>query len=695
MYATHVVEQASVTVTTSNGTILFEAEQQLSPTETLSAQFSTAGAEPTDGTVTIRDLRTGATLVSYTPQRETIDAIPEPAKAAAQPQDIVTNEELFLTAQHLEQYRHATYLPDPYYQEGLKRDPKDARINNAYGLLLLRRGQFEKAKRHFDTAIERFTERNPNPYDSEAYFNLGLVYTYLGAYDKAFDAFYKATWDNAQQEASYFSMAALSAREQKWSQALEFVERGLEKNTKNMRARGLRAYILRRMGRMEEAQECVNRNLQLDAFDFVSGYEHYLACGDESSFELMRGYIHNYLKLAREYASFSAYQEARDVLARADQNYPLAGYYQAYYLLESGRRDEAGQYIAAAERADSYCCFPNKLEDILALRAVIKEGRRAGINVAKAAYYLGCLYYDKLQSEDAIALWEESEREDPSFATVHRNLSLAYYNKRGDARHALDEMETAFSLDQSDARVFLELDQLHRTLGASFEERLKRFEQNRAIIEQRDDLFIEYLTVLNMTGWHAQAYELMGARQFHAWEGGEGKVTTQYRIALTLLAHDAMRDGDWQKARILLTKALSYPHNLGEGKLEGRKDNDLHYYLGIVEQHLGNAAQAEREMRLATVGPDEVKGAMYYNDQPAQMILFQGLAHAQLGERGAANARFYRLLDFGEQHLGDDVSIEYFAVSLPDFLIYEKDYSKMNHVHCLFVMALAYIGLGK
>lgn len=48
-----------------------------------------------------------------------------------------------------------------------------------------------------------------------------------------------------------------------------------------------------------------------------------------------------------------------------------------------------------------------------------------------------------------------------------------------------------------------------------------------------------------------------------------------------------------------------------------------------------------------------------------------------------------------KQHLGDDVSIEYFAVSLPDFLIYEKDYSKMNHVHCLFVMALAYIGLGK
>ncbi len=35
----------------------------------------------------------------------------------------MSNEELFLTGLHIEQYRHATYRPDPYYLEGLKRDP--------------------------------------------------------------------------------------------------------------------------------------------------------------------------------------------------------------------------------------------------------------------------------------------------------------------------------------------------------------------------------------------------------------------------------------------------------------------------------------------------------------------------------------------------------------------------------------------
>ncbi len=48
----------------------------------------------------------------------------------------MSNEELFLTGLHIEQYRHATYRPDPYYLEGgLKRDPGDIRINNAYGSL--------------------------------------------------------------------------------------------------------------------------------------------------------------------------------------------------------------------------------------------------------------------------------------------------------------------------------------------------------------------------------------------------------------------------------------------------------------------------------------------------------------------------------------------------------------------------------
>ncbi|KFI92107.1 tetratricopeptide TPR_2 repeat protein [Bifidobacterium saguini DSM 23967] len=690
VYATSVYENATVTVTTKSGKTLYAYTGAISPNDTVRAEFETGETPATEITATVADAN-GTVLIDYTPSPKKIDKLPEPAKAADDPEKIATNEELLLAGLHLEQYRHATYMPDPYYLEGLKRDPEDARINNAYGRLQLRRGVFKCAEAHFRTAIKRLTKHNTQPYDSEPHYNLGLVLFLQGKYDEAFDAFFKATWDDTQKERAFFYMAAIAARRGDFADALEYVNNALTRNTMNIKARGLKAYVLRKLGRTDEAATALAENLNIDEFDFVSGYERVLAGGEAAELErLMRGFFENYLQAARDYVLFGAYEEALGLLAKADQSKPMVKYYEGYYLAELGRETEAKAAFEAAEAAPSDYCFPNKLEDIAPLEKAIEV-----VDGAKAPYYLGCLYYDKVQADKAIALWEQSRDRDPEFPTVHRNLALAYYNKRGDAAAAKVEIEQAYALDESDARVFLETDQLHRKIGWTYAQRLTEFEKHLDVVAKRDDLFIEYLTVLNLTGNYAKAYELMSQRRFHPWEGGEGKITGQYRIALTLLAKDAMAAGDWAKAKELLVKTLAYPKNLGEGKLEGQKDNDIHYYLGVVERHLGNEEAARAEFRQATIGPDEVKGAMYYNDQPAEMILFQGLAHKALGEEGPANARFYRLLDYGEQHLDDQVKIDYFAVSLPDFLIFENDYTKMNRVHCEYLMGLANIGRGE
>src|SRR5690606_26339183 len=123
--------------------------------------------------VTIKDNK-GKVLLSYQPKKAEIEKIPDAAVAIPTPEEIKTNEELYLAGLHLEQYRHATFEPEDYYEEGLKRDPNDSRINLAYGKLLLRRGQFAESEQHFLTAIKTLTSRNPNPYNGEAFFQLGL-----------------------------------------------------------------------------------------------------------------------------------------------------------------------------------------------------------------------------------------------------------------------------------------------------------------------------------------------------------------------------------------------------------------------------------------------------------------------------------------------------------------------------------------
>ncbi|MDE5626528.1 MAG: DUF5107 domain-containing protein, partial [Candidatus Amulumruptor sp.] len=87
--------------------------------------------------------------------------------------------------------------------------------------------------------------------------------------------------------------------------------------------------------------------------------------------------------------------------------------------------------------------------------------------------------------------------------------------------------------------------------------------------------------------------------------------------------------------------------------------------------------------------------ALYYNDAKPDKIFYQGLALLRLGRDAEARGRFNRLVAFGEKHLFEPVTIDYFAVSLPDLLIWEDDLDRRNRVHCRYMMALGYYGLGK
>jgi hypothetical protein len=96
---------------------------------------------------------------------------------------------------------------------------------------------------------------------------------------------------------------------------------------------------------------------------------------------------------ARDYAEWGAYDEAVLVLGCCTKQQPMLLYYKAYYLAEkSGSEEEARLALKAAEEQRPDYCFPNKLEDIAVLQSAIDKGCHA-----KAPYYLGNLYYDKLQ----------------------------------------------------------------------------------------------------------------------------------------------------------------------------------------------------------------------------------------------------------------------------------------------------------
>ena len=566
------------------------------------------------------------------------------------------------------------------------------------GLWLIRKGQFAQAEPYLRKAISRLTEKNPNPYDGEAFYNLGLALKFQGKNDEAYNSFYKSCWNAAWQDAGYYSLAQISVSRDNWEEALEEIEKSLLRNWHNLRGRHLKAMILRHLERPEEALAWIEDSLKIDAFNFGCLFEKYLMTREETVLSQLRHLIKrgapDYEALVLDYTSAGRFEEALAVaelaIGQPIGEQTLLHYYKSWCLIRLGETDKARTAIRLAEKEPADYCFPNALEAIEALQCVADFMGEA----PKALYYLGNLWYDKRQYTPAIAAWERSSREDETFPTVWRNLALAYFNKLNRPEEAVLLLEKAFRLDPTDARVLMELDQLYKRLNRPHTERMAFLEQYMDIVITRDDLYLEYVTLLNQTGQYREAIRRIDQRKFHPWEGGEGKVPAQYQIARLELAKELIARKEYDEALIRIEECYAYPPHLGEGKLPGAQENDFNYYKACILQQLGKQKEAHDLFLKASMGDSQPAAAMYYNDQKPDKIFYQGLAFRKLGQEKEARSRFNKLITYGEEHLFDIFRMDYFAVSLPDLLIWEDDMDKKNRIHCNYLMALGHLGLG-
>jgi tetratricopeptide (TPR) repeat protein len=701
---------------------IWEKTLDLSPEKPLVAEVPVPkNARPQDFQIEVLSAEREQ-LVAYTPEPVHAEGIPEIATVIPQPRKVASPEALYLAGLHLEQFRHATREPEDYYREALRREPGDIRNNTALGGLLLRRGQFGKAEIFFRAAIKTETRHNPNPPDGEAHYKLGVCLRLLGKIDEAREVFAKAAWNTAWQDAAFFQLAQIAALKNDFTGALELVDRSLARNTRNQKATHLKIYLLRKLNRVPEARERAAKSIERDPLDFGalneaaaldSGRNENIQA--ERVSQLMRHDPHTHMEIAWDYARAGGFAEATRLLkclpggakinraAGHEGSFglpnlqPMVYYFLGYFAQLRGKNDDAARYYKLTAAQNPERCFPNSLESILALEAALKFNPRD----ARAAFYLGNLWYDKRQFNEATACWEQSARADRTFATAQRNLAIAYFNKQHQPGKALRAMERAYALDAGDARVLFELDLLKKRAGVAPAARFKFLQKHFAVVEQREDLLIEYVTLQNLFGQHQPALDVLSRRNFHPWEGGEGKVTGQYVTSLIELAKQELsRTGEdaghlAQHAIQRLERARHYPQNLGEGKLHGAQENQLLYWLGVAHEKNGDLHSAKILWRAAADGIKVPLPAIYYNDQNPETIFYQGLARQKLGAKAAATERFKTLVNFGKKHLHDEIVIDYFAVSLPEFMVFDDDLNRRNEINCRYLIALGLFGLGR
>lgn len=600
----------------------------------------------------------GRELVAYQPvSRPPVDELPEPVKAPPAPAEIDSLEELYLTGLRIEQIHNPRVDPTDYYLEALRRDPDDVRCNTSIGIQYNRRGMYTQAEEHLRRAVARLTQDYTRSRTGEAHFQLAVALRGQHRFDEAYDQFYRASWDQAFYAAANYELATISCMRQDSEAALKQIDRCIRNNALDAKAHNLRAAVLRRLGRLDEARQVARQVLRRDPLNFWAINE-LVACGADRELaeltKLMRDDVQAYLELACDYLYAGMLDAAIDVLRRPDRldlrpaaEYPMLHYYLGYAYEQAGQPELARQCYDRASKSPSDYCFPFRLESADVLRAALAHNSRD----ARAEYYLGNLLFD-LQPEAAIRHWNKSCSMDSSLAVVHRNAGWAAFRIENDVPKAISCYERGLACQDIDPRLLLELDILYESGNVAPARRLKALQDNHSVVALREDCLLREISVLVLTGNYLPAIRMLEDNFFHAQEGRGGihnvYVDAHLLHGLTLLAQDQP-----EEALHHFQKAAQYPENLSVGRPKSDpRAGEIAYFTGLAYAQLQDRDQAQRCFRNAA-GHDARRWP--------EARFYQALSKEKLGQPEEAEKLFHGLIEEGRKQLNERESADFFA----------------------------------
>lgn len=597
---------------------------------------------------------------------------PVPASEPASPQDVGSIDELVQVAVYLEQYRHATRSPVPYWQEVLVRDTGESRAHLALGALAYQRAEYECALRHIESSLARTASWTPTPLSGEAHYRAGLTLVRLARDDEAAARFARAGWDAAHSSAAGFALAKLQCRGADLHRAVITLQSVLDSDPCHLQSADLLATILTEHGDSDRARQLVDRTLAADPLD---AWARHLR-GDEPTADATIA-----VDIALEYRAAGFYPAALDMLDRADalnrcrplgqvNSGPIVAYHRADVLEASGEHSRALVAWQSAAGVDARHALPTRLDDVDSLVRATEKG----LGGALALALLGHWQYDRRRYGDAQRSWTAALSRGlipHEAAIVHRNLGLAAYNVDRDVDAAVSHYEDARRLSPSDAKLLYESDQLDERRGVSARQRAARLEDHPAALEERDDLLVAYVNSLVELGRLDDAYRRLSERTFQPWEGGEGQVLAVWDRVCIGLARRALDDGDVDRAQGLVQRAVTPPESLGEGRHPLANMSSIELLRGDIAAAAGRPVRADAHWEsAATSAADFTRMAVTpFGGQTIHSVA----ALRRLGRESQADALIAAMDQWLTHRADQRPGIDFFAASLPSMLLFVDD----------------------
>jgi tetratricopeptide (TPR) repeat protein len=701
-YTTSAHSSARVTLKAGDK-VLLEETIAINPAKPYVKQVAVpAGIDEHDLVASLSD--SGRVLVSYSPVRLTPQAKPPVVTPPPPPQEVKTSDELYLIGLRAQQFHDPRVDPLHYWQEALRRDPGDTRVNTVLGVTAYNKACYADAETYLRKALERATDRYTDPKEAEPIYYLGATLKAEGKSSEAYTYFYKATWSQAWKAPAYYSLAQIALSRGDKMDALDFVNRSIDSNARNMRAQTLKSAVLRHLGRNQEALQVLSSAQTIDPLDVGAMSETYLASGDREAGQRMASAMNQFpadaQEAAAEYLSEGLWQDGRDVLelavaAAPDKSriHPMTYYYLGYFADKLGQSKKAAVFDQLAMQMPPDYVFPFQAEAIEVLRSAIAINPRD----ARAPYYLGNLLYD-WQPEEATRLWEASAALDPSFAITHRNLAIAYMHQASgaDITRAIAELEKAVSSEHKYALHFTELDELYEEAGTPLAKRLALFQQNASVVERRDDALNRYVALQVAAGQLEVAIQTMTTHTFAVAEGENINVVEQWTEAHILRAQKEIETQHYADALKDLEAAVTIPANLpmsfGFGGVNPRSA-EINYWTGVAYAGSVDTQHAEESWKRAVApsGPAPARRPGRSSDAASGKAqdYYRGRAFQKLGQEDKAQELFRGLVQFGQNELQPPAPTTEASGFYPERRVSQRARTANAH----YLAGLGYMGL--
>jgi tetratricopeptide (TPR) repeat protein len=398
------------------------------------------------------------------------------------------------------------------YQKGSKRFPGNPELAKASGRVAVSLFRYEDAERDLSAA----------PADAETSYYLGLAHVALGKSEPARASFEVARKDPRYQVAANLQLAELSAREQAFPKALQYLK-DLPSPGDDERVGEESVALTRASGAKEQSKRLAQEWVKRFPNNTFFRYELALAGREDDGLWMHLGAdAARVLDLALLYHRLGMNADAMAVLRRTypavppeqsepglapPQEDPQVGYLLAYLV---------GALWDAPSRMRTLYVFPNRAEMLPVFRTAIDKNPKD----ASAHYLLGCLLFSRGWVEQAIEQWQEARKLNPKIPALHSSLARALFEVQHKSEEAAQIYEEGVKYDPENAGLYIGWNAVLKAQNKPPADRaamIKRYPLDAAMPENLVRLLI---TTLREDGKNDEADAWVRTHFFSRAEGG-------------------------------------------------------------------------------------------------------------------------------------------------------------------------------